>query len=224
MLILLFAACTPTTDTPADTPLAFRLPLARPADIGGLIGVDHDPEVHDDSVLGGAICTTYDERGFPSCYDEHDGNDYLLDGGFDAMDAGSTPIVAAADGIVVDTDDGHYDRCRPVDGEVSCNGGPLAANYVIVEHEGGVQTRYWHMMTDSVAVEVGDAVQCGDVLGIVGSSGNSSIPHLHFEVSDANGTVIDPYAGPLSQARSWWVEQGDDWDDLPADRCVAPAE
>jgi len=223
MLLMWLMACTGAPETQDTDPvrdgLLFRLPLSRPDDISGLVGVDHDPEVHDDSVLGGAICTTYDDRGFPSCYDEHDGNDYLLDGGFDAMDAGSTPIVAAADGVVVETEDGHYDRCRPVNGEVDCNGGPLFANYVIVEHEDGVRTKYWHMMSGSVAVALGDAVRCGDQLGIVGSSGISSTPHLHFEVQAANGSVIDPYAGPLSQERSWWVEQGDDWEDLPLDRC-----
>ncbi len=221
MLWLLLTACSPTPadDTSVDLGLLFRLPLATPSDISGLIGVDHDPVDHSDSTLGGAICTTYDDRHFPHCYDGHDGSDYLLDGGFDGMDAGSSVIVAAADGVVVDTDDGHFDRCRPVNGEVSCDGGPLNANYVIVEHEDGIRTLYWHMMRDSVAVSVGDDVQCGDTLGVIGSSGNSSIPHLHFEVNDADGVVINPYAGALSQERSWWVEQGDDPEALPADRC-----
>ena len=158
MLWLLLTACSPTPadDTSVDLGLLFRLPLATPSDISGLIGVDHDPVDHSDSTLGGAICTTYDDRHFPHCYDGHDGSDYLLDGGFDGMDAGSSVIVAAADGVVVDTDDGHFDRCRPVNGEVSCDGGPLNANYVIVEHEDGIRTLYWHMMRDSVAVSVGD--------------------------------------------------------------------
>lgn len=226
MLLFWLIACTPpvhdtVTDDVVDDRLRFRLPLLTPSDISGLIGVDHDPEDHGNSVLGGALCSAYDERGFPHCYDQHDGSDYLLDGGFEAMDAGSSVIVAAADGVVIDTDDGHYDRCRPVNGSVDCDGGPLAANYVIVEHEGGVRTKYWHMKTDSVAVAVGDAVTCGDRLGLIGSSGNSSTPHLHFEVQVDN-VVVDPYAGPLSQPESWWVEQRDP-DELPADRCSEPS-
>jgi murein DD-endopeptidase MepM/ murein hydrolase activator NlpD len=56
-------------------------------------------------------------------------------------------------------------------------------------------------------------------LGVMGSSVNSSSPHLHFEVKDADATVINPYAGVLSQERSWWVEQSDDPETLPAGQC-----
>ena len=59
------------------------------------------------------------------------------------------------------------------------------------------------------SVEVGQSITCGDQLGIVGSSGYSSGPHLHFEVQHADETVIDPYAGVNSQPETWWVDQGD---------------
>ena len=45
------------------------------------------------------------------------------------------------------------------------------------------------------------------MLGIVGSSGNSSMPHLHFGLEDEDGVVIDPFAGPSSQEETWWCEQ-----------------
>ena len=56
-------------------------------------------------------------------------------------------------------------------------------------------------------VAVGDRVACGEPLAPVGSSGYSTAPHLHFEVVDAGGAVVDPFAGPLSQPESRWVEQ-----------------
>ena len=52
-------------------------------------------------------------------------------------------------------------------------------------------------------------VECGAVLGLIGSSGNSAMPHLHFEVQGPDGAVVDPFAGPLSQPDSWWRAQVD---------------
>ena len=176
-----------------------------------------------DGVLGNVICTAYDGRPFPHCYDEHDGSDYMLEGGFETMDAGSATIVAAADGVVVATEDGHYDRGHAdLDDPsgVSCDGHDGIANSVTLEHNDGVRSLYWHMMENSVAVVEGQQVQCGDPIGIIGSSGYSSAPHLHFEVQLSDGTTLDPYAGSESQPESWWQDQGDP-DDLPGDGCTA---
>ena len=183
------------------------------------IGVDHDP-VTQTGLLATGICEDYLGRAFPHCYDQHDGSDFMLDGGFDTMDAGSTAIVAAMDGVVVDTHDGEYDRCHIEGSTVVCDGNPVLGNYVKVRHEDGAETWYWHMKTNSVAVSVGDSVRCGDMLGLIGSSGFSSAPHLHFEVHDATGTIVDPYAGPFSQPESWWADQGAD-DSLPGPGCTA---
>lgn len=198
--------------------LSFRFPLLETELFEQTVGVDHDPAVYDPASLESTICTNYDGRGFPWCYDEHDGSDFLLLGGFEAMDAGSATILAAAPGTVVETDDGHYDRCHATAYGIDCDGNDGLANYVIVEHEGGWRTLYWHMMKDSVAVQVGDEVDCGTKLGMVGSSGYSSMPHLHFELQDADHVTIDPYAGEWSQPETWWVDQGDP-EGLPADRC-----
>ena len=231
-MLLLLLACSATKDETIDSdapesaedtapavdraPLAFALPLADGTVFGTVLGVDHDPEVREG--IEQIICTNY--AGDPWCYDEHDGTDYLLDGTWEAMDSGSVAILAAADGVVVETHDGEYDRCHGdlTTFEVSCDGYPMVANKVVLEHEGGYRTSYLHMMKGSVAVAVGDAVTCGDSLGLVGSSGRSSQPHLHFELQDADGLVIDPYAGEFSQPETWWVSQGEP-DELPAIEC-----
>ena len=70
---------------------------------------------------------------------------------------------------------------------VGWNGG--YGNLVKIDHGGGKQTWYAHL--DRFAVEVGASVNKGDVIGYVGSTGNSTGPHLHFEVR-IDGTAKDP--------------------------------
>ena len=221
---LLFVACTGDKDKDTGTTEAleenvhigdagqplFRTPLSNDNLFNIRIGMDHDPEIHGSGV-DSMNCTDYLGRGFPSCYDEHDGTDYVLVGGFDAMDSGSAEILSAAPGTVIDTVDGNYDRCHGdlQTMDVSCDGHPMVANSVSIRHESGHITHYWHMKKDSVAVEIGEQVSAGDVLGLVGSSGYSSMPHLHFELEASNGEIIDPYAGPHSQEESYWCEQED---------------
>jgi murein DD-endopeptidase MepM/ murein hydrolase activator NlpD len=198
---------------PPDAGTRFGLPIADPTVISSRIGVDHDPQDLD-GLVGDASCRDYLDRPFPNCYDEHHGTDFLLKGGFEAMDAGSVEVLAAADGRVVEAVDGHYDRCHGEITGVSCDGHPIVANAVVIEHADGLQSLYWHLKKGSVAVEVGQEVACGDVLGLVGSSGISSLPHLHFGVEvlsdDDAPRWIDPYAGPRSQDRSLWEAQGAD--------------
>ena len=64
-------------------------------------------------------------------------------------------------------------------------------NYVVISHGPGNTTLYAHM--SSRKVSVGQKVNQGDVIGITGSTGNSTGPHLHFEVKE-NDTIINPLA------------------------------
>lgn len=63
--------------------------------------------------------------------------------------------------------------------------GPL----VVIDHGGGVRTRYAHLA--AVTVGPGDRVAAGDVVGRIGSTGYATGPHLHFEVM-VNGEFVDP--------------------------------
>jgi murein DD-endopeptidase MepM/ murein hydrolase activator NlpD len=92
--------------------------------------------------------------------------------GLDLAAAAGTPIVAAADGKVVSAGwAGGYGRM------------------VAVVHAGGIETKYGHM--SRIAASAGEAVHRGDVIGYVGSSGLSTGPHLHFEVTK-NGRPVNP--------------------------------
>ncbi len=62
-------------------------------------------------------------------------------------------------------------------------------NFIIVDHGGGVVTRYAHCST--IGVTEGQRVDQNDVIGAVGSTGHSTGPHLHFEVY-LNGAAVDP--------------------------------
>ncbi len=62
-------------------------------------------------------------------------------------------------------------------------------NYTVIDHGGGMMTAYGHQ--SSIGVSVGETVTQGQVIGYVGSTGNSTGPHLHFEVY-INGSTVDP--------------------------------
>jgi hypothetical protein len=134
-------------------------------------------------------------------YSGHKGTDYGV-GSFPGMDAGRD-LVAVADGTVTYAIDGFFDRCT----SGGCAGGGGYGNYVRIEHGDGSITYYGHMRQWSVAVETGDAVTCGQYIGQVGSSGNSTGPHLHFEPR-IGGTSVEPFAGACGASTTLWNGQG----------------
>ncbi|WP_238009731.1 peptidoglycan DD-metalloendopeptidase family protein [Dactylosporangium sp. AC04546] len=109
--------------------------------------------------------------------------------GVDIMSFTGTPIRAASAGTVVEVvcniEAGH--SCdKP--GSASVGG---CGWYVKLQHAGGVATLYCHMVRRAI-VQPGQKVAAGQVIGYVGSSGNSSAPHLHFEVH-LNAPPTGPY-------------------------------
>jgi len=138
-------------------------------------------------------------------YDGHKGTDIaVFPYGFYKMDNNQVEVVAAAAGTIIAKSDGNFDR--------NCSSNNLTANYIIIQHADGSEALYWHMKKNSVtAKSVGQTVVTGEYLGVVGSSGSSSGPHLHFEVwsGSTNATRQDPYSGTCNilNANSWWVAQ-----------------
>lgn len=109
-------------------------------------------------------------------------------GGIDIAGAGimGTPVVAAADGTVVATNS----SCTHNWGKsYSCGCGGGYGNYVMISHAGGKMTVYGHLT--SLTVSSGQNVSRGQVIGYVGSTGNSTGPHLHYECR-LNGVRYNP--------------------------------
>ncbi len=95
-------------------------------------------------------------------------------------------VLSVADGIVVEASDsipenepGMNSRAVPITLQT------LTGNTIVVDIGRGRFALYAHLQPHSVRVRVGDHVRRGQVLGLVGNSGNSTQPHLHFQLTDA---------------------------------------
>jgi murein DD-endopeptidase MepM/ murein hydrolase activator NlpD len=125
----------------------------------------------------------YGWRSCAGCSAFHEGID--LDPGY------GYPVEAIADGVVVES-------------EFS---GALGAHVIIENNIDGqiIRSLYGHMQGDSLTVAVGQTVTRGQVLGLVGSTGQSTGPHLHFAIQIGD-TLIDPLP---------WLQQHANSDVLP---------
>lgn len=98
-----------------------------------------------------------------------------------------TEVLAVADGIVASVQKGVPDE--PI-GEQGASGteinwDTIGGNQVVIDLGEGRYAWYHHLQKGSINVRVGEHVSRGQVLGRIGNSGNTSHPHLHFEVTDA---------------------------------------
>lgn len=76
--------------------------------------------------------------------------------------------------------------------EESGNDGDFPNNLVIVEHDDGTFAQYMHLTKDGALVNVGEALEQGDLIGLSGSTGLAGYPHLHFVVTQP-GSYKYPY-------------------------------
>ena len=102
--------------------------------------------------------------------------EYLLHAGVDLPRPCGTPIFAAADGVVV---------------AAGGSGSESQLDLIRIDDGGGVTSGYMHMYPSGIGVHVGEHVTAAEQIGQVGSAGNSTGCHLHFEIR-TDGTAIDP--------------------------------
>ncbi len=97
---------------------------------------------------------------------------WSLHNGIDIGAPTGTKIMAAGDGVVATMKENN-----------------TAGKYVMINHGSGVYTVYMHC--SRFVAKVGQEVKAGDIIALVGSTGSSTAPHLHFSVR-LNGTYVDP--------------------------------
>jgi hypothetical protein len=137
------------------------------------------------------------------------------------------PIRAASAGVVVtrkcNAHIGDKDYSCDLDGSPAVKG---CGWYVDIQHANGIVTRYCHM-AQAPLVQLGDTVQTGQRIGYVGTSGNSSAVHLHFEVHIVprggvaeNSNAVDPI--PFMKNHQAPLGKGDDQPEPPPSQPPPP--
>jgi murein DD-endopeptidase MepM/ murein hydrolase activator NlpD len=96
----------------------------------------------------------------------------IFHNGIDLAAPRGTPVLACADGTVDET-----------------GTSPVYGNYIIVTHDGNKQSLYGHLQT--IKIELHEKIKSGRIIGTVGSTGQSTGPHLHFELHE-NGVPKNP--------------------------------
>lgn len=123
--------------------------------------------------------------------------------GADVLAVANATVVSTKDGIPENVP-GATSRAVPITSET------IGGNHIVLDLGGGRYAFYAHLQPGTLKVKVGDRVTRGQVLGLVGNSGNSTEPHLHFHISDGVSPlgseglpyVLDGTPGmPLQNAR-----------------------
>jgi murein DD-endopeptidase MepM/ murein hydrolase activator NlpD len=104
--------------------------------------------------------------------------------GVDWATAYGTPIFASGNGVI--------EKAGPEGGY---------GKYIRIKHSNGYETAYGHMSAFAKGMEIGKKVRQGQVIGFVGSTGQSTGPHVHYEIL-VNGRFVDPLRVKLPRGRS----------------------
>ena len=180
-------------------------------------------------VMGGGCCTPYSyHRGatlplngairvaerFAIDFVQLNDKGMLIDGPMEQLSSYAffgDEIHSVADGTVVATEDGLPEQ---VPGKLP-DGATIqmaAGNHVVVDIGQGRFAFYAHMQPGSLKVKVGDKVTTGQVLGLLGNSGNTDTPHLHFHIMDGPSPLL---ANGLPYVFTSFIGQGRLTDEQP---------
>jgi murein DD-endopeptidase MepM/ murein hydrolase activator NlpD len=121
-------------------------------------------------------------------YDGHGGLDIVLPS-FREMDSDGAPVLTTSPGKVELVVNDQPDRNTLTEAELkTCS---KSANRVYIRHSNGYLSRYFHFKKGSITVKKDQMVVASQVIGVAGSSGCTTAPHLHFEVDDLCGNPIE---------------------------------
>ena len=131
-------------------------------------------------------------------------------------------VLAVADGRVVMVQDGLPDS-QPFDPNVLDNltGQTLGGNEIVVDIGNDLFAFYGHLQPGSINVKEGDQVRQGQLLGLLGNSGNSTAPHLHFQINraipirgEAVPFVFEDYAYLGEGGSNWGFNPTAQWQEM----------
>ncbi len=94
-------------------------------------------------------------------------------------------VLAVADGVIIEVKDGIVENTPGEDYAVAGDLEGAAGNYAVLQIGPAAYAAYAHLQPKSLKVKAGDKVRKGQVLGLIGNSGISDAPHLHFHVIDS---------------------------------------
>lgn len=189
---------------PSQTPSRFAVLTPGGVDHGGGYPADAGPlETWDCKNWEGsrAILSNAPLPGFrpatlvPRCYQGHQGTDWPI------VTPAPPPFQiqanVAASGVVFAVDDTHFDGCfwDVFSLAIRCPSGFLTTaapvdNFIAIRQDDGLFAYYVHGGTGSAMVVPGQKVACGELLFVVSSAGNSTGPHLHFELQNITSTAL----------------------------------
>lgn len=96
----------------------------------------------------------------------------------------SKEILAPADGVVVEIKNNSKDSILLGKGKFIPRSKHIAGNYIVIRHAQNEYSTLAHLKKDSFVVNVGDKVSKGQVVALCGNTGNSTEPHLHFQLQN----------------------------------------
>ena len=100
-------------------------------------------------------------------------------------------VIAVADGVVIGLVDSLPDMPNPPLIEEFENSADFTGNLVLLDIGDGLVASYAHLLAYSMVVNIGDTLKKGDLIGKIGSSGNSTMPHLHFHISKPDFNIVN---------------------------------
>ncbi|MFH1729939.1 MAG: M23 family metallopeptidase [Pseudomonadota bacterium] len=100
------------------------------------------------------------------------------------------PLLAVADGTVINIKDDFPEQLPNQDMPYPLTVENVAGNFIILDLGNDRFAFYAHIIPETIQVSIGDTVSTGDVLAYLGNSGNSTAPHLHFQISDSSSFLI----------------------------------
>lgn len=88
-------------------------------------------------------------------------------------------VVSPGAGVIAQVVDGSFD-CDPGDADRSVGVG----NMIMIDHQNGEFSLLCHFKHNSIRVKIGDSVKQGEILGLCGNTGNTTQPHIHYNLQD----------------------------------------